>query len=180
AVHHLDRGLIALHGRGLGGHVRLPDASRQQHDQATVAMVDRPEPDERFAHALHRHGGHHPHVAAATVAAGGEHTTEHQRVHHGAEHPDVVRLGPADPPVLGHPAAEVVAAAHDHGYLHAEIVHGENLPRDVGQAGRVHAASGRPRQRLPAELEDHPAIPHVRHYGSSGHNGSGEVTDLIG
>ena len=63
---------------------------------------------------------------------------EHQRVHDGAEHADVVRLGAADAPSFGHPAAEVVSAADHHRHLHAEIVHGENFLGDAGQAGRIY------------------------------------------
>src|SRR5882757_8615767 len=113
------------------------------------------EPDEGLGHAVDRHRGHHPHVG---FGPGGERSPEHQRVHHRAEHADVVRLGPADAPALGHPAAEVVAAADDDRHLYAEIVHGENFLGHPGQAVRVDPGASRSGECLATELDDDPAI----------------------
>jgi len=144
-----------LHRRVVGGHVRLPDAAREQHDQAAFQVVQGPEPDERLGDAVDRHRGHHPDVG---VGPGRERAPQHQRVHDGAEHPDVVRLGPADAPALGHPAAEVVPAADDDRHLHAQIVYGENFLGDAGQASRIDPGAARPRERLAAQLDENPAI----------------------
>src|SRR6476660_3938957 len=92
------------------------------------------------------------------VRPGGERAPEHQRVHDRAEHADVVRLGPADAPALGHPAAEVVASADDHRHLHAEIMHGEDFLGHPGQAVRVDPGAPRSGERLATELDDDPAI----------------------
>ena len=129
----------ALDGGVVGGDVGLADAACQQHDPAELQMTYGPQPDEGLGDALDRDGGHHPHV---DVRPGGERSPQHQRIHDGAEHPDVVGFGPADAPALGHPATEVVPAADDDGYLHAEITHGQHLVRDAGQAGRVHSGTG--------------------------------------
>jgi len=61
---------------------------------------------------------------------------------HGAEHADVVRFRPADPPPLGHPAPEVVAAADDDRDLDAEVVHGQHLVGDPGEARGIDTGSG--------------------------------------
>ena len=144
-----------LHRRVVGGHVRLPDAAREQHDLVALQVVQGPEPDERLRHAVDRHRGHDPDVG---VGPGRERAPEHQRVHDGAQHPDVVRLGPADAPALGHPAAEVVPAADHDRDLYAEIVNGQNLLGDAGQAGRIDPGTARPRERLAAQLDENPAI----------------------
>jgi ABC-type amino acid transport substrate-binding protein len=144
-----------LHGRVVGGDVGLADAAGQQHDHAALQVMHGAEPDEGLGHAVDRHRGHHPHVG---VGPGGERAPEHQRVHDRAEHADVVRLGPADAPALGHPAAEVVASADDHRHLHAEIVHGEDFLGHPGQAGRVDPGAPRSGERLATELDDDPAI----------------------
>src|SRR6185437_8026961 len=124
-------------------------------DHAALQVMHGAEPDEGLGHAVDRHRGHHPHVG---VGPGGERAPEHQRVHDCAEHADVVRLGPADAPALGHPAAEVVASADDHRHLHAEIVYGEDFLGHPGQAGRVNPGAPRSGERLATELDDDPAI----------------------
>jgi NitT/TauT family transport system substrate-binding protein len=145
----------SLHSRVVGGDVGLADAAGQQHDHAALQVMHGAEPDEGLGHAVDRHRGHHPHVG---FGPGRERAPEHQRVHDRAEHADVVRLGPADAPALGHPAAEVVAAADDHRHLHAEIVYGENLLGHPGQAGRVDPGASRSGECLATELDDDPAI----------------------
>ena len=69
---------------------------------------------------------------------------QHERVHHGAEHADVVRFRPADAPPLGHPAAEVVTAADDDRDLDAEVVHGQHLIGDPSEARGIDAGCGGP------------------------------------
>jgi hypothetical protein len=118
-------------------------------------VVDGPEPDERLGDAVDGHRGHDPDV---DVGPGRERTPEHERVHDGAEHPDVVRLGPADAPALGHPAAEVVAAPDHHRHLNAKIPERQNLLRDPGQAVWIDTGVRASGERLTAELDDDPAI----------------------
>ena len=131
--------------------------------------MHRAEPDERLGDAVDRHRGHDPDVG---VRPGRERAPEHQRVHDGAEHADVVRLGAADAPPLGHPAAEVVSAADHHRHLHAEIVHGQNFLGDAGQAGRIYPRAACSGECLAAQLDDNPAI--ARHGQENPHPGRPE------
>ena len=148
-----------LNGRVVGGHVGLADAARQHDDEAALEVVHRAQPDERLGDAVDRHRGHHPHVR---VGPRGERAAQHERVHDRAEHADVVGLGPADPPAVGHPAAEVVPAADHDRDLHAEVVHGQHLVGDPGEAGGIGAGSGGPGQGLAAELDHHSAVSRQR------------------
>jgi hypothetical protein len=134
----LDRGVV---GRDVG----LTDAAREDHDQASLEVRDRTQPDERLRNALDRHRRHHPDVRCGLR---GQRAPEHQGVHHGTEHADVVGLGAADPPPVGHPPPEVVAAAHDDRDLHAEVVHREHLVGQVGQVVGVNPPSHSSRRAL--------------------------------
>jgi decaprenylphospho-beta-D-erythro-pentofuranosid-2-ulose 2-reductase len=131
-----------LHGRVVGGHVGLADAACQHHDEAAVEVMHGLEPDERLGDAVYRYRGHHPDIR---VGPCGERAPQHERVHHGAEHADVVRFRPADPPPLGHPAPEVVPAADDDRDLDAEVVHRQHLVGDPGEARGIDTGSGGPR-----------------------------------
>jgi RNA polymerase sigma-70 factor (ECF subfamily) len=146
----------ALDRRIVGCHVGLPDPAGQHHDQAAAQVAVGPEPDERLSHALHRDGGHDTDVAGAPA---GQRPPEHQRVHHGAQHADVVGLSPADPPVIGHPAAEEVAAPDNHPELDSEPVHREQLLGQPRQARRIHPGPGLTRQRLAAEFHHDSPVP---------------------
>jgi RNA polymerase sigma factor (sigma-70 family) len=145
----LNRGIV-------GGHVRLPDAAGQHHDQAAAQVTVGPEPDERLGDALHRDGGHDPDV---TGAPAGQRPAQHQRVHHGTQHADVVGLGTPDAPVVGHPAAEEVAAPDNHAELDSKPVHGEQLFGQSRQTGRIHPGPGLTRQRLAAEFHHDSPVP---------------------
>jgi hypothetical protein len=130
-----------LHGRVVRGDVRLADTARQHDDEAAVKVMHGLQPDERLRDAVYRHRGHHPDVR---VGPCGQRAPQHERVHHGAEHADVVGFRPADPPSLGHPAAEVVPAADNDCHLHAEVMDRQHFVGDPSEARGIDAGSGGP------------------------------------
>ena len=95
-----------------------------------LQMCDCAQADERLGDRLDRHRGHQAHVLETTVL---EHPAHEDPVHHRAEHPDVVGLGPLDRPLVGDVAAEEVAPADDDRLLDAEVARRDQLLGDVAE-----------------------------------------------
>lgn len=146
----LARHLIRAQRRGgVRGEIWVARPRREDTHTAFFKVADCPAPDIGFAHLVHWDRADNAGENAKAFKRG----LHRQRIHHGRQHPHVIRRRPLHPLGGALKTPEDVAAADDHTDLDPEVMNRLHLVGDSRDRRRVQAIALIAHQRFAGNLE---------------------------